>query len=139
MEELVLEDRPGIVRRFIGWFGGGAEEPESEEVATHRHAPVREAPAKAAARYTVTVRRQVACKDDAVSAAMGFKRGEQQILNLTMTDPTTRQDIVEFLKGVSFALEGSWEELGEHIYLLVPATAYVEMAAATPRIALGLR
>ena len=135
MEELVLEDRPGVVRRLMGWFGGSHEEAEPENDPIQMPLP-REHAAKSAARYTVTVRRQVTCKDDAVAAAMGFKRGEQQIMNLTMTDPTTRQDIVEFLKGVSFALEGSWEELGEHIYLLVPATAYVEMAAATPRIAL---
>jgi FtsZ-interacting cell division protein YlmF len=35
---------------------------------------------------------------------------------------------------VAFALEGSWEEVGENVYLLVPPSAYVELAAATPKI-----
>ena len=133
MEELVFEDRPGFFRRAMGWLSGGSRQVEESEVA--EAAPAREATPRTAPRYTITVRRQIVSDEDAVSAAVGFKRGEQQILNLSMTDAQTRQDIVQYLKGGSFALEGSWEEIGENMYLLVPATAFVEMAAATPRMA----
>lgn len=132
MEEFVFEDRPGFFRRALGWLSGDSRHVEESEVA--ETAPAREATPRTAPRYTITVRRHIVSGEDAVSAAVGFKRGEQQILNLSMTDAQTRQDIVQYLKGVSFALEGSWEEIGENMYLLVPATAFVEMAAATPRM-----
>jgi FtsZ-interacting cell division protein YlmF len=35
--------------------------------------------------------------------------------------------------GVNFALEGSWEEIGDNIYLVVPATTFVEVAPPTAR------
>ena len=85
-------------------------------------------------RYTVTVRRQITAFDDAMAAANGLKRGEQQILNLSATDPQTRQKIVDFMCGVNFAQEGTWEEIGENVFLIVPAEAYVEVAPPTPRM-----
>jgi len=85
-------------------------------------------------RYTVTVRRQITSFDDAMAAANGLKRGEQQILNLTGTDTATRQKIVDFMCGVNFAQEGTWEEIGDGIYLIVPSNAYVEVAPPTPRM-----
>jgi cell division inhibitor SepF len=85
-------------------------------------------------RYTVTVRRQITSFDDAMAAAVGLKRGEQQILNLTATDPTLRQKIVDFMCGVNFSQEGTWEEVGEHIYLVAPGHAYIEVAPPTPRV-----
>ena len=54
---------------------------------------------------------------------------------LAGTDPAIRQKIVDFMCGVNFAQEGTWEELGENIYMVVPASAYVEVAPATPRMA----
>ncbi|HLK14931.1 MAG TPA: cell division protein SepF [Fimbriimonadaceae bacterium] len=85
-------------------------------------------------RYLVTVRRGITTFDDAMEAAHGLKRGEQQILNLSTTDPTLRQKIVDFMSGVNFAQEGTWEEVGEHIYVVAPATAFVEVAPAMTRI-----
>src|SRR5204862_6733449 len=75
-------------------------------------------------RYTVTVRPQITSFDDALAAANGLKRGDQQILNLSGTDPQTRQKIVDFMSGVNYAQEGSWEEIGENVYLIVPSNAY---------------
>jgi FtsZ-interacting cell division protein YlmF len=55
-------------------------------------------------------------------------------LNLTGTDATTRQKIVDFMCGVNYAQEGTWEEVGEGVYLIVPSNAYVEVAPPTPRM-----
>ena len=88
-----------------------------------------------AARYTVTVRRQIVAFEDAMAAAEGLKRGEQQILNLSSTEASVRQKIVDFMCGVNYAQEGTWEEVGENVYLIVPSFAYVEVAPATPRMA----
>src|SRR5215210_140689 len=130
MEELVLQPgKPGIFSGLGRLFTRErAGDSDIEEVAP------REIVLKANYRYTITVRRQISSFDDAMAAAMGLKRGEQQILNLSMTDPIVRQKVVDFMCGVNFAQEGTWEEVGENIYLVVPANAYVEVAPATPRI-----
>ena len=69
-----------------------------------------------------------------MAAANGLKRGEQQILNLSGTDAVTRQKIVDFMCGVNYAQEGTWEEVGDGVYLIVPSNAYVEVAPPTPRM-----
>jgi cell division inhibitor SepF len=77
-------------------------------------------------RYHVSIRREIDSFDDAYAAANGLKRGEQQVMNLTRTDPILRQKIVDFMAGVAFAQEANWEEVGEHIYLVAPSSAFVE-------------
>jgi len=136
MEEMTLQDKPGLFGRIAGLFT------RTEEVEVLEEVPVTNDRIGAAAavqlrqnyRYTVTVRRQITSFDDAMAAANGLKRGEQQILNLSATDPVTRQKIVDFMCGVNFAQEGTWEEVGEGVYLIVPSNAYVEVAPPTPRV-----
>lgn len=134
MEEMLLQDKPGIFTRLAGMLTrrddvDAEEETYSESTPEHRAYTI-----KSAARYTVTVRRQIVSFEDAMAAANGLKCGEQQILNLASTEPALRQKIVDFMSGVNYAQEGTWEEIGENIYLVVPANAYVEMAPATPRM-----
>ena len=69
-----------------------------------------------------------------MAAANGLKCGEQQILNLSSTESALRQKIVDFMCGVNYAQEGTWEEIGDNIFLVVPGNAYVEVAPATPRM-----
>lgn len=132
MEEMVLQEKPGLFSRIAGMLTRRDDEFEEESVITtpeHRAYTL-----KSAARYTVTVRRQIVSFEDAMAAANGLKSGEQQILNLASTESALRQKIVDFMSGVNYAQEGTWEEIGENIYLVVPANAYVEMAPATPRM-----
>jgi len=130
MEELVLQDKPGLFSRIAGIFT--REDYDEEDVVVDRTS--RQVALRPAHRYTVTIRRQIASFDDAMAAADGLKRGEQQILNLSGTEVALRQKIVDFMCGVNFAQEGTWEEVGEDIYLIVPSYAYVEVAPATPRM-----
>jgi len=130
MEELELQDKPGLFTRLAGMFTR-AEDDEVEE--TEDGKATRSFELRTAYKYHVTIRRQIVSFDDALAAANGFKRGEQQILNLSATEPTLRQKIVDFMCGVNFAQEGSWEEVGENIYLVVPANVFVEVAPASPR------
>ncbi|MFN3682795.1 MAG: cell division protein SepF [Fimbriimonadaceae bacterium] len=123
-----IQERPGLFQRLFGGGRGQSELDPDEEAATLSPTTMRPV-----YRYNVTVRRQVFCFEDALAAANGLKRGEQQILNLTGTDPVLRQKIVDFMAGVNYAQEGTWEEIGEHIYLVVPPTAYVEIAPSTGR------
>lgn len=128
----MLEERPGIFGKLFGKFT--RTEVYEEEIETM---PTEKTSAPTGMRrdyrYTVTVRRQITSFDDAVAAAHGLKRGEQQIINLTGTDSGLRQKIVDFMSGVNFAHEGTWEEIGDAIYLVVPQNAYVEVAPATSR------
>ncbi len=126
MEELQETTQRGVFERLLGTFR--RHEVEDDEV--ELGAPM--APGRL---YHITVRRQVVSFADAVSAADGLKRNEQQILNLCSADSQLREKIKDFLAGVNYAQEGTWEELGEHVYLLAPSNARVETAPATPRIA----
>ena len=130
MEELVLQDKPGLFSRLGKMFtreDGDIEDLEAGE-------PLKALTLQRAHRYLVTVRRGITSFDDAMEAAHGLKRGEQQILNLATTEPTLRQKIVDFMSGVNFAQEGTWEEVGEHIYVVAPASAFIEVAPALSRI-----
>ncbi len=133
MEETVIQDKPGFMSRIAGIFTRTDEFEEEAEVTPEKQANGG-LQTRANYRYTVTVRRQITSFDDAMAAANGLKRGEQQILNLTNTDPVTRQKIVDFMCGVNYAQEGTWEEIGDAVYLIVPANAYVEVAPPTPRM-----
>jgi len=135
MEEVVLQDKPGLFSKIGNIFTRPVDEDEEEPVAQVQNGPTpTRALTRPTHRYTVTVRRQITSFDDAMAAAVGLKRGEQQILNLTATDPTLRQKIVDFMCGVNFSQEGTWEEVGEHIYLVAPGHAYIEVAPPTPRV-----
>ncbi len=136
MEEMSIQDKPGLLGRLAGMFTRTEEVEVIEEVPlTHERGGVSAAvQLRQNYRYTVTVRRQITSFDDAMAAANGLKRGEQQILNLSATDPVTRQKIVDFMCGVNFAQEGTWEEIGENVYVIVPSNAYVELAPPTPRV-----
>jgi cell division inhibitor SepF len=133
MDEMMVQDRPGIFSRIAGMFTR-VENLEEEETAYERVGSEGAMQLRPNYRYTVTVRRQITAFEDAMAAANGLKRGEQQILNLSATDPQTRQKIVDFMSGVNYAQEGTWEEVGENVYLIVPSNAFVEVAPPTPRM-----
>jgi cell division inhibitor SepF len=131
MEETMLEEKAGFFGRVLSKFTRTDVYEEEVDQMPEKNTAV--PGLRRDYRYTVTVRRQITSFDDAVAAAHGLKRGEQQIINLTATEPVLRQKIVDFMSGVNFAHEGTWEEIGEAIYLVVPQNAYVEVAPATAR------
>ncbi len=136
MEELELqEERSGVFTRLKSWLSRDHEDDVYEEDVvqeTRQAAPLR---LHARTSYVVTVRRQVQSFQDAVAAADGLKKGEQQVLNLSACDNALRDKIKDFMCGVNYAHEGSWEELGENVYLLAPPQASVEVAPTSPRMA----
>ena len=131
MEELETTEKQGFFARLFGRHRDD-EYDDYEDDAT-RPAP-NHLKVHTSHLYTVRIRRQVMAFEDAVSAADGLKRGEQQIVNLTAADPALRERIKDFLAGVNYAQEGTWEEVGEHVFVLCPRTAHVESAPATPRM-----
>lgn len=124
MEETIA--KPGFFSRLAGLVNRTQDDYEDDY-----ETPLR---VHAAARYSITIRRQVVSFQDAVAAADGLKRGEQQVLNLTMATADLREKIKDFMCGVNYAAEGTWEELGDNVFLLAPASAFVEVAPASPRM-----
>ncbi len=88
-------------------------------------------------RYHITIRRQIMSFQDAVAAADGLKRGEQQVLNISMCAPELREKVKDFMCGVNYTAEGTWEELGDNVFLLAPASAFVEVAPLSQRMVAG--
>lgn len=129
MEELELQEKPGLFSRLTGMF---TRQELDEEEEAEVEGPTTYA-LRSAYRYHVTIRRQVSNFEEAYAAATGLKRGEQQILNLSQTDPVLRQKIVDFMSGVSFAQDANWEEIGDHVYLVAPGSAFVEISAEAPK------
>lgn len=130
-----LEDRPGFFGRMKGWLARERYEDDgAEDVVEQARATYGQPRMIPANGYGVTVRRQVQSFQDAVAAADGLKRGEQQIINLASCTNELREKIKDFMAGVNYAHEGSWEEVGEHVFLLAPPNATVSVAPATPRM-----
>ena len=131
MDDVYVQEKPGFFGRVAAMFA--RSEVYEEDVQTTSSKAGGGLQLKSTYRYTVTVRRFITSFEEAMAAANGLKSGEQQILNLAGTDAQTRQKIVDFMCGVNFAQEGTWEEIGENIYLIVPANAYVEVIPNTAR------
>lgn len=133
LTELKME-KPGFFSKIANVFTK-SEHYEDEDIENALEVPTSSfSKIRTASRYQITVRRQVLSFQDAIAAADGLKRGEQQIINLTVTDKNLREKIKDFMCGINYALEGSWEEIGENIYLLAPTQAMVEVAPTSTRM-----
>lgn len=138
MEETATEGRTGLLGKIVGRFVRQDDEYEEEEEACEPVRPsgldTRREYVPAARGYTVCLRKQIVSFDDVLEAAHSLKRGEQQILNLTSCEPATRQKIVDFMAGVNFSENGTWEEVGTDIYLICPLGTYLETCPANSRM-----
>ena len=75
----------------------------------------------------VSIRRNSTTFNDARVAADGLQAGQQQIVNLEKASPQMAERIVDFLSGVTYALDGSVDKVGEKVYLFVPANVDIEL------------
>lgn len=137
MEETM--ERVTVIDRIRDFFvREDVEDFDTDHIPTRRTSPRENSLSlHAAHRYHVTVRSQIVSFQDAVSAADGLKRGEQQLLNLSKCPEDLREKIKDFMCGVNYNAEGTWEEVADNVYLLAPASAYVEVAPASQRMVAG--
>lgn len=70
--------------------------------------------------------RQPQSFDDARLAADGLKDGRQQIINLEKTSPEMSERIIDFLNGVTYALNGFVEKVGDRVYLFAPCNVLID-------------
>lgn len=62
---------------------------------------------------------------DVQKAADRLKQGEPQILNLEKTPPEVAERLIDFLNGVTYALDGYVEKVAEGAYLFTPANVMI--------------
>jgi cell division inhibitor SepF len=73
----------------------------------------------------VTVRKNATVLNDARPVADGLKNGQQQVVNLERATQDQAARILDFLSGVTYALDGSVEKVGDRVYLFAPANVHV--------------
>lgn len=67
---------------------------------------------------------------NAKEAADGLKQGRQEIINLEKASPEICTRVIDFLSGVTYALDGTVEKVGERVYLFTPANVVVDVENA---------
>ncbi|MHB1001260.1 MAG: cell division protein SepF [Armatimonadota bacterium] len=72
--------------------------------------------------------RQPLSFDDARLAADGLKDGRQQIVNLERTNHELAERIIDFLNGVTYALNGFVEKISDRVYLFAPNNVVIEVS-----------
>lgn len=103
------------------------EEFEDEHLAIdqrrHQQAPSR---IPNATRIVNVAVRQPQSFEDARIAADGLKDGRQQIINLEKTNQDVSERIIDFLMGVTYALNGFVEKVGDRVYLFAPSNVTID-------------
>jgi cell division inhibitor SepF len=127
----------GIRSRFGRWMGqltGRVEEEEEYEeqvavqatrpaapILTQHAAPRRDTFRVALAREGSITVMPVSTFADVQKAADRLKAGEPQIVNLEKTSPDVSERLIDFLNGVTYALDGYVERIADGAYLFTPS------------------
>lgn len=62
---------------------------------------------------------------DAQKAADRLKQGEAQIVNFEKTPHDVAERLTDFLNGITYALDGYVEKVGERVFLFTPANVVI--------------
>lgn len=123
------EDQPrGLWSRLKDRFSLGDYEDDDDfvdDLASHKKPAVLRV--QQARLHHVSVWRTLLSVDNAQQAADGLKEGHQQIVNLEKASPEIRNRIKDFLNGVTYALDGYVECVGENVYLYTPRNYCIEV------------
>lgn len=82
--------------------------------------------------------RQPQSFDDARLAADGLKDGRQQVVNLERTGTEMSERIIDFLNGVTYALNGFVEKIGDRVYLFAPSNVVIDVPEDLHKASPGL-
>ena len=120
--------RRGVWTRIKEGFGISELEEEfddSEVTADQMRRPV--AQRLRSARVSHVSVRPASSFEDARLAADGLKDGRQQIINLEQTQQDISERIIDFLNGVTYALNGFVEKVGDRVYLFAPSNIVIDV------------
>ena len=121
-------EQRGLWTKLKGMVGINEYEDEYEDVEETQGGPKK--PPTTLRLHSVRVSyvsvRQPQSIDDARLAADGLKDGRQQIVNLEKTDQQMSERIIDFLNGVTYALNGFVEKVGDRVYLFAPSNVMID-------------
>jgi cell division inhibitor SepF len=73
----------------------------------------------------ISVRLSATSLEDARRAADSLKDNRQVIINLEKASDDVARRVVDFVSGVTYALDGSHEKVGEKVFLFAPSNTIV--------------
>ena len=99
------------------------EEPRSSRVITRTNTTKR----------TVSVWQTVKTEKDAKLVADGLKQGREQIISFDLTRESLpeQNNILQFLCGVIYAINGHYAQISENVFIFTPSGYQVEFKAKT--------
>lgn len=128
------EPKKGFFRSVLDQFFG-RDEPETEETARPTQSTnTSTASARSQRAWSVhmtresrvAVRLNLQNRDDAKIAIDGLSSGEHQIINLEKAKAEMRERILDTLNGACYALGGNVHQIGDKVYMYVPANVSVD-------------
>lgn len=140
LDEYYDEERPrGLWSKFKEKVGLGEYEEDLEDMlddpgGTRRPVAIRLHPSRM---HRVSVWKSIQSLDNAQEAADGLKVGHQQIVNLEKASPEICARVIDFLNGVTYALDGYVEKVGDRVYLFTPANYLIDVENGGDRGAKG--
>ena len=123
------EQHRGLWGRFKDRIGLGDcdEDPEEEVEASRKRRPITLRLSHSRVNC-VSVWQTIQSLDNAQQAADGLKDGRSQIVNLERASPEICARVIDFLNGVTYALDGYVEKVGDKVYLFTPANVAIDVA-----------
>jgi len=79
----------------------------------------------AAARGSQITKRQPTTLEDAQRAAEDLKERRPVIVNLERADDNMARRVIDFISGVTYALNGYYDRIGEKVFLFTPANIVI--------------
>lgn len=101
-----------------------AEGEEEERPSRRRSVPLRMHSARP---NRVSVWHSAENFETARQVADGLKQGHPQVVNLENTDEEMAARIIDFLNGVTYALEGYVEKVGHMVYFFTPSSTVIDV------------
>ena len=114
-----LKERVGL-----GDYDDDLEDLLDDPGGTRRPVTLRLHPSKM---HHVSVWKSIQSLENAQEAADGLKAGHQQIVNLEKASSEICGRVIDFLNGVTYALNGYVEKVGDRVYLFTPANYIIDV------------
>ncbi|MEI6916397.1 MAG: cell division protein SepF [Armatimonadota bacterium] len=132
MDEMTLDefDEPkGLWGRLKDKFVLGSDEEEEDLDARGPRQPRKSVPLKmhSARINRVSVWHAAESFDTARQVADGLKDGHPQVVNLENTKPELAERIIDFLNGVTYALDGYVEKVGHKVFFFTPSNMVIDV------------
>lgn len=122
------EEQDGWITRLRDrWFGEGVEEEEEVEDPQYRTSNRRAGTVLKvhAHRGSQICKRAPRSLNDAQKAAEDLKDRRPVIVNLERADDELARRVIDFISGVTYALNGFYERVGDKVFLFTPANIII--------------